>query len=367
VSGPLPDPHAPVRLGGSLGAYCSMFGALLVAAAFCAPTPARAAPADQAIYALLGTGALARTSTRGGTPVQVARVARTAVHVGGGGPYLARHGSDLFVAFPGAPDSVFRVNTRTGRSRRIQRWRGIRLRALLVGPVTQRLYAVGNRAAGGGPSLVIKTLSPDGMKVLAARVVKHPAGTVWGAAIASDERRMAVSYHGDSEGFDLVDPASLELACRSEAPGGCDAGHGSVAFAGLRPFTSTGGSPFGELLPSGVLHRRSSRLDGSHIIEFAADAGGRFLYMSGTCAYTHGISRLDLRSDEVKLLADSEQGVLCGTRLLVSGYHLVLGANNPPYPEADATSYIRVINRQTGKLQHSIAMPGSIVDVAAGP
>jgi hypothetical protein len=330
------------------------------------PRRARSAVADQSIYALLGTGALVRTTTGGAKLVTVARVARSGARAGGGGPYLVRSGQRLFAAFPGARDSLFRVDLRSGHVQRVQRWRGIDVRALLVGPRTRRVYAVGDGAASGGANLVVKALSADGTKVVSERVVKHPAGTVWGAALSSNERRMAVAYHGDSEGFDLLDPATLELACRSEAIGGCIEGHGSVAFAGSRLFSSTGGRAFTELQTAGATLRRDSRLPGSHILEFAQDPAGRFLYMSGTCAYTDGISRFDLRTRRVDVLAPRDKGMLCGTRLLVTGDQLVLGANNPPFPEPDATSHVRIVDRRTGKLQRSIPTPGSIVDIETG-
>lgn len=112
--------------------------------------------------------------------------------------------------------------------------------------------------------------------------------------------------------------------------------------------------------------RRASGLTG-HILEFAPERRGRFLYLSGTCGYTAGISRFDLRTGKLRVLARGEHGSLCGARLLVAGNRLLLAANHPPYPEPNVTSYIRIVDRRSGNLRRSVATPGSIVDIATGP
>jgi len=98
---------------------------------------------------------------------------------------------------------------------------------------------------------VIQTLSPDGARVLAEKVVKSSVAAVFSVAISPDERRLAVAYHGAAEGFDLINPSSLALECASPTTGGCVFGHGSVHFAGSRLFTSTGKPWIDELRPSG--------------------------------------------------------------------------------------------------------------------
>jgi hypothetical protein len=335
--------------------------AAMALAAMALGTPSARGAGD--VYALLGTGAVVRAEAAGGRAVAIADVSRAPLRDLGSGPFLAMARRTLMAAVPGRPSRLVAVRLPRGPARTVRSFpAGFALRALVRGPVSGQLYVIGNQAIGAGVrALRVFTLSPDGAQVVRDETVKPSAALVFSASLSADEDQLAVAYHGAADGFDLLDPTTLSLLCESPTIGGCIRGHGSVHHAGTRLFSATGTSAFAELLSSATVLRRTSGLPGNHLLELAS-TDSRFLYLTGNCGYTGGLSRLDLHTKRLTILTTDHD--LCGSRLLATPTDLLLAANPLPVPRPHAAARILVANRHNGRLRHTIRTPGSIVDLA---
>jgi hypothetical protein len=189
-----------------------------------------------------------------------------------------------------------------------------------------RIYAYGVRPDRGGAAPVVTILDAVGT-VIASAAVPGRTGRDWRmhwAAIAPDERRLVLSYHGgNTTGADWVDPSRDALhrcpsrrrsrACAFEV-------HGAVEPFG-RGFLATTGDRVIELGRDGrVIRRLRLRPRNIHLMDFALDTARERLYLS-SCGRRPVIQRLDLARDRLETLPS---GRYCGAPLAVGAGFLVL-------------------------------------------
>lgn len=338
-----------------------------------APVPAPAAVAPPTATVLLASGEVRWVRLQSGAVEAVTLIPGSDFGSPGNGPYLARAGPATVVAVPGPRGRVVTIAQQGAEPRTIYEVGGGRvLRALLRTP-TGELVLVANDRPG---ALVVELLAADGRR-LSERIVKPAAGTVHSASLSADGRTLAVAYHGDAEGFDLVDTATLTLTCVEAGIGGCVMAHGSLRYAGNRLFSSTGGPQVGELVPgTATMRRRAVRLRGNHMLELAGPGrDGRYLYVVGACGYTGGVSRIDLRNGGVRVLARASREVglrgPCGTQAALLGDAndevLAIAANPGATARRAVPARLLAVDPATGSVRRSVRLRSGIVGIADAP
>jgi hypothetical protein len=197
---------------------------------------------------------------------------------------------------------------------------GVRFRALAVGGRTQRVFLAGERetAAANGfggraAAAVLVVLSSEGT-VVATATLRSPQPHAprvldWridDLAIAHDERRAFVSYHGpNTGGADMIELAdAAPERCSSPARVSCiEDVHGAVEAMPDSLLLATTGTP-----PRVALFAANGRLgdrwqvglDNAHLMEFARV--GRRVFTVESCTKTGGLSVLDLDRGRARVL-----------------------------------------------------------------
>jgi hypothetical protein len=305
-------------------------------------------PDDEApiIFALLSDRSLLEVSSASGRILRTVQLGPRAPVAGSAGDFLARgpDGSTLFVLLHAATNqgqSVAEVATSTlkvGARHRLPA--GISFQSLVVGPRSGRLYLAGNRLgkrAAGAPVLLV--LEPGSGAVVERMTIRPTQGRDWlvlDAAVSSDERHAAVSYHGDdTTGADLISLAGQPRRCIDRTPdyAGCMSLHGGVVFGGHGLLAATGEGPLIELALDGrVLRRWRTRLPRNHLMALAVDGRGRVAATVGSCGYTGGVSVIELDSGRTTVIGYPR--TVCGEIVAFAEAELLAVARNAlPVPQ----------------------------------
>jgi hypothetical protein len=171
--------------------------------------------------------------------------------------------------------------------------------AVAVGPRTGTVYLLGTRE--GEPLLA--TADPALDRVREPRSLREADGRDWlviAATIDEGERRLAVSYHGETTtGADLVD---LSAAPSSSVPVGCEATgsaglgcfhevHGDAAFVAGSLIATTGDRALVRYDPeTGRLREHlDTELPKNHVMALAS-AGDAGVAVAGSCLQAGGLS-----------------------------------------------------------------------------
>jgi hypothetical protein len=255
--------------------------------------------------------------------------------------------------------------------------RGIVFRAVAVGPRTGRLYLFGNRAAGGGAEDAVVAVLDPSTGEMRASTVREAEGHDWwiiDGAVASDESRLYVSYHGGcsedvklcTTGADWIDVDGDRLArCgQRSAPGiGCLVRvHGGVEAIDGGLIAAPGTQKLIRLSDRGqVTADLPSRLGRNHVMEFAVDAAGERAYAVGQCDLFGGVSVLDLGSERARMLTPN----VCGERIAVGG-DLVAVADQFGSDPLGAPARVTLVDARTGSVRY-VGVPVEAVDVLVIP
>lgn len=313
------------------------------------------------------------------------------------GRYLAqsRSGKTIFALVLRGKDGASQVAMIDASTARVQdRYslpEGVVFRSLAVGPKTGRLYLFGNRPSKKSrgdtgdyrkESVVVAVLDPNNGRMLENQTVREANGKDWSVyqgEVSSDESQLFVSYHGDTVGADriTITPQSLKR-CQKQGvyPNqGCIPAHSGVEAYGNRILVSPGDGPWiEERTQEGELLRKwDTKLQGNHMLDLALDAREVRLYALGSCGYRGGLSRVDLGTGEVKVLAPTLPGVdfvrerlVCGERVSVGpGSLLVVGKTAQAVPQADIPGSLLLVDSNSGRKIRTMDTPSEPVDVLA--
>jgi hypothetical protein len=312
------------------------------------------------------------------------------------GRYLAlgEGGKTLFVLVSSGrdgPSELAEVDPATARaSDRYALPEGIRFRAVVVGPKSGRLYLLGYRTteAGRGDAEVapgqgdaVVAFFDPGRGTPEFHTVREANGRDWsvfGGTVAPDERFLFVSYHGDdTTGVDRLSLTENGVErCRSgnQAGRGCIPGHGDVETYGESILVATGTPRITEIDRGGeVLRSLQTGLEGNHLMRFAVDADGGYLYAVGSCGYSGGLSRLDLETGRANELAPegfapTVNNLLCGEGVDIGPDSLVVVAKTErPVPSAEIPGYLLLVNGETGRIIRSVEVPTEPIDTLVVP
>jgi hypothetical protein len=231
---------------------------------------------------------------------------------------------------------------------------GVRYSGVLLGP-SGRLYAVGNKRAGGARrwDAVLTIVDMETGAVAASQTLREAErgrwtgwGTDWFAyrgALSADERRLILSYHGgDTSGADAfrISPGSrisasgrAERRCRGRGPRWpCGPGRADIPFmhGAVAPVETGFVGTAGE---RGLLRldRRARVVGGmpvlpqDHLMDFALSDSRSLLYVS-SCGRRPAIQRVDLAQNRQQTLPS---GRFCGRPLAVHRDRFLVLAATP--------------------------------------
>lgn len=313
------------------------------------------------------------------------------------GHYLAQNkdGGTLFALTPRGSNGMSEVAVIDVVTSRVENRypleAGIVFRSLAVGPQSGHLYLFGNRPgkeiacpdveACSEQDVVVVVLDADGGRVIENQTVREADGkawTVYQSAVSSDERRLFVSYHGDTQGVDwlAITPDGLDR-CQERTPTwqGCIPAHSGVEAYEDLALVSPGDTPWIEGRGQDIrkVKKWDTKLEGNHVLDFEVDARTNGLYALGSCGYTGGLSRVDLETDRVKVLAPARSGLhlhpaweraVCGERIALGpGSLLVVGMTRRSVPEAESSGSLLMIDGSSGRKIHTVAIPAEPLDV----
>jgi hypothetical protein len=288
---------------------------------------------------------------------------------------------------PGAPDRlvVFDLATRQVRAT-YPLEAATSYRSLALGPHSHQVYLFGNHHEPGGQSALVAVLDPAAGQIRHRWMVRPANGRTWliyRGIVTDDERHLVVSYHGpDTTGADVLTVAGNRLVpCASATPpwGGClDSVHGDVIAVGDRLLATTGDAQRVEerTLGGKLLGRWDSGLAGNHLMELAADAAARRLYVIGSCGYAGGLSVIDLDAGLMRRLAAPVAGgglagappAICGERIETGPTGLlVVARTGRPVPVPESPGALLLIDAHDGRLLHTVPTPSEPVDLLVVP
>lgn len=257
-------------------------------------------------------------------------------------------------------------------------------RGLALGDQSGRIYLFGNRMVGadagpahGPPSdAVVTVLNPTGSEVLYNWTVRASAGRNWyvlRGAIAADERQIFVSYHGpDTQGMDIfsIEPSGITRCPSAPDPSlGCIRLHGDFELYHDDGFlVATGGPDILQLNSVGEVQRTlHTGLGNNHLMEFAVSVAAGELYAVGSCGYVPGLSAVDLRSGQDRLLVPLG-GAICGERVVLGPDPLLVILDLPvPVPSVSEPGALLLVDRRSGKTQVRADIPSSPIDALVIP
>ena len=348
-------------------------------------------PRGDAVFALLADNRLLKVSLGDGRVVFDQRLAPPP-RSNAAGRYLAMS-ADRRTLFALVDNKVAAIDVRSGEVRDDLRLpRGTRFGALAVGPESGRLYIFGNRAGRVVtiPALderlrelhvVVAIVDSDIERLVSSATVREGEGLDWSvydAAVADDERRLFVSYHGSStSGVDWIDIRGDRLRPCSRPPrwrGAACAGqvHGTVEPYGDGLLAATGHEPVVELGPGGDVRRRlRTRLTQTHLMELALDREARRLYAIGSCyAGGPGVGAVDLETGRARVVVPPQSasaGELpdaCGDRVAVGADSLlVLARTTSAAPSPAWPGRLVFVDGRSGRVVRTVETPTEPVDV----
>ena len=347
---------------------------MLVAGSACTAEDERPAPprpsAQEAVLALLADRTLVQIAPDSAEVVARAELGPPQPFAASGRFLaLSRDRRRLFVLIPAAPGRAQEIRVLdVATLRPVLRFalaEGIVFRALAVGARTGRLYVFGNRPRRGRTEdAVITVVGPTGADPQTT-IVRATKGYDWwiiDAAVAQDESRIYVSYHGNTTGADWieVDGDALERCRVRSAPGiGCVTRvHGGVEALDDGFLATTGQNPVLQISRTGrIVGTRRSRLPGNHVMEIALDPQRERAFAVGQCSYTGGLSMIDLVTGRTELVTPD----VCG-EAIAAGADLVAVAERYNATVLGAPSRIALVDPRSGSARYA-KLPLDAVDI----
>jgi hypothetical protein len=343
--------------------------ACLVLAAALVAVPV--ATGGRGVYALLANRELLRVDATGHV-IARARIGDAEPHAGAVGSYLAL-GPDrgrLFVLSPpGADDAAGQslavldpVTLR--RLGSVALPHGLVFHSLQVGRRTGRIHLAGN----AGTSASVCVGAPVASPAWRCAVVRRAGRLSWDvldSALAPDERRLLVTYHGtNTTGADLVSTATLGR-CGERGAAPCLRLHGRALFrTNDRVLATTGEGPLLELSLAGRRVREwSLGQPGNHLMEFGLSPDGRRAAAVGPCGYAGGLSIVDLAAGTVTVHRYPQ--TICADRVAFLDRDTVaLARNRLPVPQG-ARARLDLVDLTTGRITARRPTPSEVVDLLA--
>jgi hypothetical protein len=230
---------------------------------------------------------------------------------------------------------------------------GVRYTGLLLGR-SGRLYAFGNREARSQRRrhAVVTTLDAGTGSILGGGILRRsdrgrrPAldWFIYGAALGSGERTIAVSYHGgNTTGVDLfrISPDGSRVRhpgkwpCARRPDGSCSTGatdqglaHGGVAAVRSGFVATAGEHGLLRLDARGRLVGRTEVRPVTHLMDFASD--GRSLIYMGRCGERPAIQRFDVARDRLEIIPGRG---FCGMPIAVDADRFLVVLRRPENPQ----------------------------------
>ena len=362
-------------------------GSIAVAVAVALPAAASVRVATEpAAFALLADGRLVRIGLASGA-IRVRRVGVLRRTIDSG-PALAVGPRVVYVLLR---SHIAVVDRRTlAVTARLRLPAGQAYRGLARGPVSGRLYVSGNRAVrvldretGLAEEDATVTILDARGAVVARRLARPAAGRSWYVywlAVAPDERRLALGYHGGCHGtFDTCTTGADVLELEESALGGCAPQppqfrgsactpdvHGAAVPVREGFVAATGGPALVELDRSGRVVRRLTTRMATHLMDLAVDGGATTAYALGPCDKGGGLRAVELRSGSVRRLRTARGArALCGSRIAVASRSALVVATGrnialaPRIPTA-----VLVVDSRTGRTVRRVRVGARVVDVA---
>lgn len=329
------------------------------------------------MFALLSDRALLKVSTKDGRVLGSVQLGTRAPVAAAVGDFIAASSDAkrLFVLVPAAErdgQSIIELSSATLKIRqRFSLPAGIVFRSLQTGPRSGRLYVVGNRGTNRNVDApVLLVLDPNSGAVLDRLIVRPARGRDWyvgDAAISSDERYLAVSYHGtDTTGADWIRLSEAPEVCPDRTPAylACLGLHGDVAFREHNLVATTGEGPLVERARDDRLVRSwPPKLPRNHLTHFTLDNPSRRAVVLGSCGYAGGISVISLDSASTKVIGYPEK--LCGEAASFAEPELLAVARNAlPVPQGTA-SKIDFVDLGTGRIVRHTPTRSDVVALLA--
>jgi hypothetical protein len=220
---------------------------------------------------------------------------------------------------------------------------------------------------------VVTVVGPTGADVQTT-TVRATKGYDWwiiDGAVAHDESRIYVSYHGGwTTGADwmAVTGDALERCTARSAPGnGCVARvHGGVEALEGGVLAATGGDPVLQISRTGrVVATWRLRLPEprrNHVMEIALDPQGERAYALGPCQYGGGgVSIIELTTGRTRLLTPA----VCG-EAIAAGADLVAVGERFDASVLGAPSRVALVNVRSGSVRYA-KVPLEAVDLLVVP
>jgi hypothetical protein len=248
-----------------------------------------------------------------------------------------------------------------------------------VSPEPDRLVVIGERrTAAGGRIPVGWVLHVASGSVIARWSIPKPPSFNWtpfDAAVAAGSNRLYISYHGGCDGsggcttgVDAVSWESGELLCRGgRMPGtGCIADlHGEVAAieAGVLGTIADDQSIVRADADGQIVERWPTDLARNHLMRFAYDEAGERIFALGSCLYTGGLARIDLKAGLRWRRGEGGAGQpgLCGERIAARDGDVAFSAG--PEFAGSSGSEITVVDAATGQVRARLPTAAPVADL----
>jgi hypothetical protein len=261
--------------------------------------------------------------------------------------------------------------------------------SLAVGEQSGRIFLFGNqrRSSGGIGAAVVVVLDPRAGRPFARLQAALPNEYDWWVyqgAVAPDEKRIFLSYHGErTTGVDWFDVRGQDLVrCpnRRRPNLGCIGGHGAFALYKNKILVATGSRLLLLSDQDGTLREGfDTDLLQTHLMEFTLDERAGMVYAISPCGYAPGLSAVDVRGAGVPLtMTDYETGKLslssfpkplmrtesvCGARIVIADGMAVIGKTAIPVPSPDKFGSLVFVNARDGHVLRQIVTPSEPADL----
>ncbi len=292
-----------------------------LAAAWCLPAVAEAQRPARA-YALLASGRVVAVSTGTGAVLATRRIG-PGPPIAIATPMLARRDDVLYALTP----------RRGGQTLVLLDTADLRVRERITLPAKIEFSAVVVTRAGVAHLLGTRGGAPlrmtltDGV-LSAPTEIRPAAGRDWlviSATLSSDDRRLAVSYHGGrTTGADIVDLTTGQREpCGPRNPAtGCFAYvHGAAAFAGDDLVGTSGSTELAIYSRDGRPRRIETELPRNHLMALARDPSTGAVVTAVTCWVANAVSIVDVATGSARVYRNA-----CGDVVAADNGLAVVGA-----------------------------------------